>query len=438
MAFESLGEKLQGAFSKLKKKGKLNEQDVKAALREVKIALLEADVNFKVVKTFINNVTERAIGQEVMKSLTPSQTVIKIVQEELTDIIGVQGELTFSSKGTTVYMLVGLQGAGKTTTAGKLASYLRKKNKKPLMVACDIYRPAAIKQLEVIGKGLDIPVFSMGDKQNPVDIAKAGIAKAKEEGNDVVIIDTAGRLHIDEDLMEELVNIKKEIRPNEILLTVDSMIGQDAVNVSKSFNDALGVDGIILTKFDGDTRGGAALSIKHVTGKSIKFVGTGEKLNEFEEFKPDRLVSRMLGMGDVLSLIEKAKEAVDEEEAALMQEKFRKMEFNFNDFLKQMQQVKKMGSMTGLLKMIPGAGKLKDLEIDEKELAHIEAIIKSMTEEERENPAILNPSRKNRIAKGSGRPIQDVNRLVKQFEESKKMMKKFMNMSKKGNFKLPF
>jgi len=441
MAFESLTNKLQNVFDKLKRKGKLTEADVKEATREVKLALLEADVNFKVVKEFTNKIKERAIGSEVLQSLTPGQQVVKIVNEELISLLGPKGSISFSQNGPTIVMLVGLQGAGKTTTIAKLANLLRKKGKKPLMVACDIYRPAAIKQLEVLGKSLDIPVFSMGDNHNPVNIAKAAVAHAKSNDNDLILIDTAGRLNIDEKLMQELNDIKKEVRPHEVLLTLDSMIGQEALNVANDFNEVVGVDGLILTKMDGDTRGGAAISARYTTGKPIKFVGIGEKTNEFEEFHPDRLASRILGMGDVLSLIEKAQDAMDEDSMKEMSSKFRKMDFNFEDFLKQMQQVKKIGSMSQILKMIPGAGKLGDIQIDDKETGRIEAIIKSMTTEERRNPSVLNGSRKKRIALGSGVTIQEVNKLVKQFEESKKMMKQLMSMTKgkKGLLnKLPF
>lgn len=437
MAFENLTERLQNVFKGLKSKGKLTESDVKAALREVKLALLEADVNFKVVKVFIKTVTEKAIGEEVLQSLTPAQQVIKIVNEQLTELMGgTQSALTHSNKPPTVYMLVGLQGAGKTTTAGKLAGILRKKSRNPLLVACDIYRPAAIKQLQVVGGNYGIPVFAMGDKLSPVDISKAAIAHAQEQKNDVVIIDTAGRLHIDENLMQELQDIKTAVKPQEILLVVDAMTGQDAVNVSESFNDQLGVDGIILTKLDGDARGGAALSVRAATGKPIKYVGMGEKMEDLEPFYPERMASRILGMGDVLSLIEKAQESFDEAKAIELEKKMRTMEFNFEDFLEQMQQIKKMGPLSQILGMIPGMGDMKidQSQIDDKALGHTEAIIQSMTKAERANPAILNGSRKKRIAAGSGRTIQEVNMLIKQFNEMKKMMK-LMGDAQKGKKK---
>ncbi|WZL74817.1 signal recognition particle protein [Clostridiaceae bacterium 35-E11] len=445
MVFEGLSDKLQGALKKLKSKGKLTDKDVKEAMREVKLALLEADVNFKVVKDFINKVKERAVGTEVMESLTPGQQVVKIVNEELTALMGTtQSKLTFSSKPPTIFMLVGLQGAGKTTTGGKLGGHLKKMGKRPLLVAGDIYRPAAIKQLQVVGKQLDIPVFSMGDKVNPVDIAKAGVEHASKHGNDVVIIDTAGRLHIDENLMDELENIKKEVTPQEILLVVDAMTGQDAVNVAQSFNEKLGIDGVILTKLDGDTRGGAALSVRAITEKPIKFVGMGEKLEDLQPFYPDRMSSRILGMGDVLSLIEKAQANFDEKKARELEKKIKSKEFSFDDFLDQLQQMKNMGSMSQLLEMIPGANskQLKNLEIDDKELVHIEAIIQSMTKEERKNPSIINGSRRKRIAKGSGVTVHQVNNLLKQFAQTKKMMKQFADMEKSmkkgGKMKFPF
>lgn len=450
MIFEGLSDKLQNAFGKLKSKGKLSEKDVKDAMREVKLALLEADVNFKVVKEFIKKVQERCVGQEVMQSLTPGQHVIKIVNEELTALMGdVQSKIMISSKPPTVIMMVGLQGAGKTTTSGKLGGYLKKQGKKPLLVACDVYRPAAIKQLQVVGEKLDIPVFSMGDKENPVNIAKAGFEYAKANSNDIVIIDTAGRLHVDELLMDELKNIKAEVKPHEILLTVDAMTGQDAVNVAESFNEALGIDGVVLTKLDGDTRGGAALSIRAVTNKPIKFIGMGEKLDDIEPFHPDRMASRILGMGDVLSLIEKAQETVDLEEAKKLEQKLRKQEFDFEDLLSQFEQIQKMGSMEKILGMMPGMGQLKDqlgnVDLNGKEMKRTKAIIQSMTIEERRNPSILNASRKKRIAKGSGTSVQDVNRLIKQLNEMKKMMKMFTGMTggkgkkKRGGFAgLPF
>ncbi|WP_053956975.1 signal recognition particle protein [Inediibacterium massiliense] len=445
MVFEGLADKLQDALKKLKSKGKLTEKDVKEAMREVKLALLEADVNFKVVKDFINKVKERAVGAEVMESLTPGQHVIKIVNEELTNLMGMtQSKLTFSSKPPTVYMLVGLQGAGKTTTGGKLGGYLKKMGKRPLLVAGDVYRPAAIKQLQVVGKQLDIPVFSMGDKVSPVNIAKAGVNHANQHGNDIVIIDTAGRLHIDEELMDELENIKKEVGPQEILLVVDSMTGQDAVNVAEHFNEKLGIDGVVLTKLDGDTRGGAALSVRAVTQKPIKFVGMGEKLDDLEPFYPDRMASRILGMGDVLSLIEKAQANFDAQKAKELEKRIKNQEFSFDDFLDQLQQMKKMGPMSQLLEMIPGVNskQLKGLEIDEKELVHIEAMIQSMTKKERNDPSIINGSRRKRIAKGSGMTVNKVNSLLKQFAQTKKMMKQFSSMEKSmkkgGKMKFPF
>lgn len=444
MIFEGLAEKLQNTFSKLKGKGKLTELDVKEAMREVKLALLEADVNFKVVKDFVNKVKERSVGQEVMSSLTPAQQVVKIVNEELTTLMGnTQSKINFSSNPPTVIMLVGLQGAGKTTTAGKLGGYLKRQGKKPLLVACDIYRPAAIKQLQVVGRALDIPVFSLGAEVSPINIAKDGLKHAKDHLNDVVIIDTAGRLHIDENLMQELVGIKKEVKPNEILLVLDSMTGQDAVNVAQSFDESLGIDGAILTKLDGDTRGGAALSVKAVTQKPIKFVGMGEKFDDLEPFYPDRMASRILGMGDILSLIEKAQDSIDKDAAKDLEQKIRNQEFSFEDFLSQLQQIKKLGPLNKLMEMIPGVGsKMKDMQVDDKELVKIEAIIQSMTKQERQNPSIIKASRRKRIALGSGTNVSEVNKLLKQFEESKKMMKKFSEMEKsmkKGKgFKFPF
>ncbi|MCT4544204.1 MAG: signal recognition particle protein [Vallitalea sp.] len=445
MAFESLSDKFQNIFSNLKKKGKLSEQDVKLAMREVKLALLEADVNFKVVKKFVNSIKERAVGHEVMESLTPGQQVIKIVNEELVKLMGEEkADLTFSNEPPTVYMMVGLQGAGKTTTTAKLAGKLKKNGKKPLLVACDVYRPAAIKQLQVVGGQIDVPVFTMGDKNKPVDIAKAAIESATKNGNNVVIIDTAGRLHIDEDMMYELIEIKDSINPQEVLLVVDAMTGQDAVNVAENFNEKIGIDGVILTKLDGDTRGGSALSVRAVTQKPIKFACIGEKLTDIEEFHPERMASRILGMGDVLTLIEKASEAIDQKKAAEMEKRFRKAEFTFDDFLEQMQQIKKIGSLGDIMSMIPGMNKqMKDVEIDDKELVKVESMIYSMTLEERANPSVMNPSRKRRIAKGSGNDIQDVNRFIKQFEQAKKMMKQMNGMmkgkGKKGLLsKLPF
>ncbi|MBC1418882.1 signal recognition particle protein [Listeria fleischmannii] len=452
MAFEGLAGRLQETMNKIRGKGKVSEQDVKEMMREVRLALLEADVNFKVVKNFIKTVSERSVGQDVMKSLTPGQQVIKIVQEELTNLMGgEESKIAVSEKPPTVIMMVGLQGAGKTTTTGKLANLLRKKqNRKPLLVAADIYRPAAIKQLETLGKQLNIPVFSLGDQVSPVEIAKQAIEKAKEEHLDYVIIDTAGRLHIDEELMGELKEVKEVTNPAEILLVVDSMTGQDAVNVAESFNEQLGVTGVVLTKLDGDTRGGAALSIRAVTGKPIKFVGMGEKMEALETFHPDRMASRILGMGDVLSLIEKAQVDVDQEKMREMERKMKENSMTLDDFLEQLGQVKQMGPLDELLKMIPGAGKMKGLDnmqVDDKQLGHIEAIIKSMTKNEKDNPDIINASRRKRIARGSGRPIQEVNRLLKQFNEMKKMMKQMSGgmggKGKKGknpfgNFKLPF
>ncbi|MGP1540879.1 signal recognition particle protein [uncultured Peptostreptococcus sp.] len=452
MIFEGLSDKLQNAFGKLRSKGKLTEADVKTAMREVKMALLEADVNFKVVKDFVKVVQERCVGEEVLKSLTPGQMVVKIVNEELTALMGdVQSKLTYSSQPPTVIMMVGLQGAGKTTTSGKLGGYLKKDGKSPLLVACDVYRPAAIKQLQVVGEKLDLPVFAMGDQVSPVEIAKKALEHAKSHSNDVVIIDTAGRLHVDEVLMQELKDIKTQVNPQEILLVVDSMTGQDAVNVSESFNEILGIDGVVLTKLDGDTRGGAALSIRAVTQKPIKFIGMGEKLDNLEPFYPDRMASRILGMGDVLSLIEKAESALDMEKAKELGQKLKKNEMDFEDFLMQLEQVQNLGPLDKLLELVPGMGNIKgqigDLDSKGKEINRTKAIIQSMTLEERRNPQILNASRKKRIARGSGTSVQDVNRLIKQFNEMKKMMKMFqssgmMGKMKKGGFpgmpKLPF
>ncbi|MDV4151192.1 signal recognition particle protein [Clostridium sp. AL.422] len=448
MAFEGLSDKLQEAFKKLRGKGKLTEKDIKEAMREVKLALLEADVNFKVVKQFISRVSEKCVGNEVLESLTPAQQVIKIVNEELTDLMGgSESKLNFNSVGPTVIMMVGLQGAGKTTMSGKLALQLRKQNKKPLLVACDIYRPAAIKQLEVVGKQIDIPVFQMGDKVNPVDIAKAGIAHARENGNNVIIIDTAGRLHIDENLMDELKSIKAEVKPQEILLVVDSMTGQDAVNVAESFNNTLDISGVILTKLDGDTRGGAALSIRHITEKPIKFIGVGEKMSDFEVFYPDRMSSRILGMGDVLSLIEKAQQAFDDKEAQELSSKMLENDFTYEDYLSAMEQMKKLGSLSKIMEMMPGMPKeLKDIDFDagEKQLGRVKAIIQSMTPKERRNPKLIagSSSRKKRLAKGSGTSLQEVNKLIKGFDMMRRQMKQMKSMqkkSKKGFFgKLPF
>lgn len=449
MAFEGLADRLQSTIKKITGKGKVSEQDVKEMTREVRLALLEADVNYKVVKDLIKRIKERAIGQEVMESLTPGQQVIKVVKDELTSLMGgEQSKIAVADKSPTIIMMVGLQGAGKTTTSGKLANLLRKKhNRKPLLVACDVYRPAAIQQLETLGKQLDMPVFSMGTEANPVEIAKRAIDRAKEEHLDYVIIDTAGRLHVDNELMQELQQIKTEAQPHEIFLVVDSMTGQDAVNVAESFNEQLDITGVVLTKLDGDTRGGAALSIKAVTDKPIKFAGMGEKLDELEAFHPDRMASRILGMGDVLSLIEKAQTTVDEKQAKELEEKMRTMTFTLDDFLEQMGQVKKMGPLDDLLAMIPGANKMKGLknaQFDEKKLLHVEAIIKSMTKKERQDPSIMNASRKKRIALGSGTSVSEVNRLLKQFDEMKKMMKQMTNMQKgkkgkKGKgMRLPF
>ncbi len=445
MVFEGLSDRLQSVFQKLRGHGKLTENDVNEALREVRLALLEADVNFKVVKDFINRVKEKAVGEEVLASLTPVQYVIKIVHDELTELMGgTQSKLMVSSKPPTVIMLVGLQGAGKTTTAGKLGSLLKKQGKRPLLVAGDVYRPAAIQQLQVLGEQLDIPVFTLGDKVSPVEIAKASMAEALRMGLDTVIIDTAGRLHINEVLMDELKAVKATVKPHEILLVVDAMTGQDAVTVAEAFHKDLGIDGLIVSKLDGDARGGAALSVKAVTGRPIKFVGMGEKLDALEPFYPDRMASRILGMGDMLSLIEKAQATFDVEKTQELERKLRKEDFTLEQFLEQLQQIKKLGSLESILGMLPGMGQLKkmqDVKIDEKEMAHVEAIIQSMTKEERRNPAILNGSRRKRIAVGSGTRVQDVNRLLKQFEESRKMMKKMKDLqklSKKGGFKLPF
>lgn len=442
MAFESLSDKLQNAFKKLTGRGKLNEKDIKTAMREVKLALLEADVNFLVVKNFIKDVTERAIGQDVLNSLTPGQQVVKIVNEELTSLMGKENtKLNISPKKPTVIMLLGLQGAGKTTMAGKLAGMLKKQNKKVLLAACDIYRPAAIKQLQVLGEQLDVSVYEKGT-QKPMQTAKEAYRKAQDEGTDFLIIDTAGRLHIDEELMSELTEIKQNLKPSELLLVVDAMTGQDAVNVAEKFNNDLDITGVIITKLDGDTRGGAALSIRAVTGKPIKFAGIGEKLTDIEPFYPERMASRILGMGDVLTLIEKAESAIDEEKAKELEEKIKSQKFSLDDFLEQFSQMRKMGSMNDIMGMLPGvSGKMANAEIDEKQIDRMEAIIKSMTMRERENPNIINASRKKRIAAGSGTKIQDVNKLLNQFEATKKMMKQFTDMSKKGKkglFKLPF
>ncbi len=449
MLFEGLSEKLQNVVGKFKGKGRVTEKDVKEMMREVKIALLEADVNFKVVKDFVKKISERSVGQDVLESLTPGQQVVKIVHEELIQLLGgTTTKSTFAQTPPTIYMMVGLQGSGKTTTTGKLANYLRKQGKNPLLVACDVYRPAAIEQLNVVGNQLNIPVFAMGDKLSPVDISKAGINHAKEKQNDVVIIDTAGRLHIDEDLMSELALIKEGVKPTEILLVVDSMTGQDAVNVASTFNEKLGVDGIVLTKLDGDTRGGAALSVASVTGKFIKYIGMGEKLSDLEQFHPERMASRILGMGDVLTLIEKAEENFDQKQALEMEKKLRTMQFTLEDFLDQMQQLKKMGPLSQVLNMLPGMNNkmISESDIDEKGLARTEAIIQSMTKKERTDPSIINGSRRKRIAKGSGTNVQQVNKLLKDFEMMKKMLKSMTDsggknkMMKKGfgNMKFPF
>ena len=451
MAFDSLSDKLQNIFKNLRGKGRLSEADVKAALKEVKMALLEADVNFKVVKNFIKSVEERAIGQDVMSSLTPGQMVIKIVNEEMISLMGSETTEIAIKPGNeiTVIMMAGLQGAGKTTTTAKLAGKFKAKGKKPLLVACDVYRPAAIEQLTINGNKQGVEVFSMGTGHNPVDIAKASIAHAKENNYNIVILDTAGRLHIDENMMDELINIKSEVNVDQTILVVDSMTGQDAVNVASSFNEKVGSDGVILTKLDGDTRGGAALSIKAVTGKPILYVGMGEKLSDLEQFYPDRMASRILGMGDVLTLIEKAEAQIDADKAKEMEAKIKKAEFDFDDFLEYMGQIRNMGGIGSIMSMLPGmglGGNMKNIQMpdeDEAEanLKRTEAIIHSMTAKERKNPDILNPSRKNRIARGAGVNISEVNRLVKQFEQMKKMMKQMPGMmkgAKKGRFKLPF
>ena len=431
MAFESLTEKLSATFRRLRGKGRISEADVKVAMKEIKMALLEADVNFKVVKNFVASVTERAVGTDVLESLTPAQMIIKIVNEELTALMGGgDSKLAIASAPPTVVMLVGLQGAGKTTNGAKLAGLMKKQGKRPLLAACDIYRPAAIRQLEVVGEQLDIPVFQMG-QTNPVDIARAAVEHAKKHGNDMVFLDTAGRLHIDQELMDELKAVKAAVNPTEILLVVDAMIGQDAVNAAKAFDDALDIDGVMLTKLDGDARGGAALSIRAVTGKPIKFAGTGEKLDNIEVFHPDRMASRILGMGDVLSLIEKAEQSLDAKKAAEQMERLRKNKFTLADFYDQLVQVKKMGSMQDIAAMLPGMnGKKLDLNVDEAGLNKIEAIIQSMTPYERENPSVLNSSRKKRIAAGSGTQVVDVNRLLKQFEAIQMLTRQFSNPKK--------
>ena len=448
MAFESLSDKLQNIFKNLRGKGRLTESDVKTALKEVKMALLEADVSFKVVKQFINSVTERAVGADVMTSLTPGQMVIKIVNEEMVKLMGSETTELDIRPGIemTVIMMMGLQGAGKTTTTAKIAGKLKAKGKKPLLVACDVYRPAAIEQLKINGEKQGVPVFSMGTGHKPANIAKAAIEHASKNGQNVVILDTAGRLHVDEDMMNELVEIKETVNVTQTVLVVDAMTGQDAVNVASSFEEKIGIDGVILTKLDGDTRGGAALSIRAVTGKPILYVGMGEKLSDLEQFYPDRMASRILGMGDVLTLIEKAQAAVDEDQAKEMERKLKKAEFGFDDYLVYMGQIKQMGGLSDILNMMPGMGNLKGVDLpDEKTLGRIEAIIYSMTPKERSNPQILNPSRKNRIAKGAGVDIAEVNRLVKNFEQARKMMKQFPGLmggkkrgGKMGRFKLPF
>ena len=443
MSFEGLSEKLQNVFKGLKGKGSLTEADVNAAMREVKLALLEADVNFKVVKDFVASVKEKALGEEVMASLTPGQQVIKIVNEELTELMGGTGsKLTYSPKGFTVYLMVGLQGTGKTTTCGKLANYLKKNGKNPMLCACDIYRPAAIDQLEVVGKAVDTPVFTMRDCREPEKIALAAMKEAERKGYNVLIVDTAGRLQIDEELMEELVTIKKAVKPHEILLVVDALTGQDAVNAAEGFNDKLGIDGIIMTKMDGDSRGGAALSTKKVTGRPIKFVGMGEKFDALEPFHPERMASRILGMGDMLTLIEKAQEEYDEKKAEELEKKIRKNKFTLEDFLEQMGQIRKMGGITKMLDMLPGmnskAMKNVDIEKSEKEFVQMEAIIQSMTKEERENPSILNASRRKRISAGSGQPVSKINQLVKRYDESRKMMKSFTGKGGAGRMNRMF
>lgn len=444
MAFESLSEKLQNVFKNLRGKGRLTEDDVKTALKEVKMALLEADVNFKVVKSFIKSVQERAVGQDVMESLTPGQMVIKIVNEEMVSLMGSETtEIELRPGGEiTVILMCGLQGAGKTTTTAKLAGKFKQKGKNPLLAACDVYRPAAIKQLQINGEKQGVEVFSMGEGHDPVNIAKAAMEHARKNGFNVVILDTAGRLHVDEGMMDELINIKKNVDVTQSVLVVDAMTGQDAVNVANTFQEKIGIDGVILSKMDGDTRGGAALSIRAVTGRPILYVGMGEKLTDLEQFYPDRMASRILGMGDVLTLIEKAEAEIDEAKAKELEQKIRKAEFNYNDWLEQMEQMNKMGGLSKVLGMMPDMGIPKDVEIDDSAFKGVEAIIMSMTKEERENPDLINPSRKKRIARGCGKDISEVNRFIKQFEQSKKMMKQFSGMmnSKGGRkkFKLPF
>ena len=444
--FEGLSEKLQGTIKKIRGAGRVTEKDVKNITREIKLALLEADVNFKVVKDFINKISEKAVGRDVLESLTPGQQVIKVVHDELIDLMGrTESKITFSPSPPSVYLMVGLQGSGKTTTSAKLANVLKKQGKNPLLVACDVYRPAAVKQLQIVGEQIGVEVFTMGTGTNPVNIAKASVQNAKQKQNDVIIIDTAGRLHINEELMNELKNIKSSIQIQEVLLVVDSMTGQDAVNVSAAFNENLGIDGVILTKLDGDTRGGAALSVKAVTGKPIKYSGIGEKLSDLEAFFPDRMASRILGMGDVLSFIEKAQEDFDEKKAIELEKKIRTQQFTFEDFLDQMQKLKKMGPLNQIIGMIPGMDSkmLKNANVDEKKMGHMEAIIKSMTKQERNNPSIINGSRRKRIAAGSGTTIQEVNKLINDFDNMKKMMKMMADPSKmskkgRGNFRMPF
>ena len=434
MAFEGLSSKLQDITKRLRGKARITESDLKEMLREVKLALLEADVNYMIVKEFIASVQEKALGQDVLKSLTPGQQVIKIVKDELVELLGgTESKINFTPNPPTVIMLVGLQGSGKTTTAGKLANLLRKQGKKPLLVACDVYRPAAIKQLQVVGAQLNIPVFANEQSKDVVHIAKQAMSTAMSKLNDVVILDTAGRLHIDEELMQELKNVKANVKPHEILLVVDSMTGQDAVNVAKSFNENLGIDGVVLTKLDGDTRGGAALSVKKVTGRPIKFAATGEKLSDIEVFHPDRMAQRILAMGDVLSIIEKAEESFDLEEAEKIEKQLKKKEFDLDDYLTQLRQIKKMGSFSSLLKLVPGMNQLKDVKIDDKEFVRIEAMICSMTKAERKNPKLLNGSRRVRIAKGSGTSVQEINKFMKSFEMTQKMMKQMQN--NKGGMK---
>lgn len=442
MAFESLSEKMQRAFSKLKGKGTLSEKDIDAAMREIKLALLEADVSYKIVKEFVNDVKEKSLGSEVMKSLTPDQQVIKFVNTELRELMGdVSSKLTFSPKGFTIYMMVGLQGTGKTTTCAKLAKYLKEQGKKPMLAACDVYRPAAIDQLEVVGKDVGVEVYADREESSPVKIAKAAIEKAERLGMNVLILDTAGRLQIDKELMDELADIKSEVHPHEILLVVDALTGQDAVNTASGFHDKLGVDGVIMTKLDGDARGGAALSVKKVTGTAIKFVGLGEKFDEFEVFHPDRMADRILGMGDVLTLIEQAEQTIDKEQAEKIEKRLRKNQFTLVDFLEQTAQIKKMGGVAKLLGMMPGASKQMN-KIDagkgEEELKRFESIIYSMTPDERDNPALLNASRRRRISKGSGQPVSAINNLIKRYEEVKKMMKRYNKGGFKGKMGLPF